>query len=211
MQPTWKAISTLPRKKIEKIATAGALPVNNDLLAPCLEQAFLSPKECDRIVNLAEELVPAEATVFKGKVIDYRQSEVRWLYPSPETDWIFKRLDDLILKTNKGFKFDLYGFFSGLQVATYVEGGHYKWHMDTGMGSQSHRKLSVSIQLSPSDDYKDGDLEFIGLDQTEKQRQRSREQGTAIVFPSFLNHRVKPVSSGVRRSLVCWVSGPPFS
>ena len=41
-------------------------------------------------------------------------------------------------------------------------------------------------------------------------RAASARRGTAIVFPAFEYHRVRSLRSGVRRSLVSWVSGPPF-
>jgi PKHD-type hydroxylase len=37
-----------------------------------------------------------------------------------------------------------------------------------------------------------------------------RKRGTLILFPSFLIHRVTPVNSGVRESMVSWISGPNF-
>ena len=36
------------------------------------------------------------------------------------------------------------------------------------------------------------------------------KQGHAIIFASFLNHRVNPVTKGMRQSLVCWFGGKPF-
>ncbi len=35
-------------------------------------------------------------------------------------------------------------------------------------------------------------------------------KGRMIFFPSFLIHRVAPVTQGIRRSLVIWVTGPKF-
>ena len=36
------------------------------------------------------------------------------------------------------------------------------------------------------------------------------KQGNAVMFASFLNHRVVPVTRGVRQSLVMWFGGKPF-
>ena len=38
----------------------------------------------------------------------------------------------------------------------------------------------------------------------------SRKQGTAIAFPSYVLHGVKPVTTGTRYSLVAWITGPEF-
>jgi PKHD-type hydroxylase len=37
-----------------------------------------------------------------------------------------------------------------------------------------------------------------------------REKGSVIVFPSFIWHRVTPVTAGTRYSLVNWNLGFPF-
>ena len=37
-----------------------------------------------------------------------------------------------------------------------------------------------------------------------------RPQGSVIVFPSFVWHRVTPVTKGTRYSLVLWTCGQPF-
>ena len=50
-----------------------------------------------------------------------------------------------------------------------------------------------------------GELEFMSV-----KGDVSQVRGTAVIFPSFLVHRVAPVISGVRKSLVSWISGPPF-
>ena len=36
------------------------------------------------------------------------------------------------------------------------------------------------------------------------------KQGHAIIFASFLNHKVQPVTKGIRQSLVVWFGGKPF-
>ncbi|MGB0178111.1 MAG: 2OG-Fe(II) oxygenase, partial [Owenweeksia sp.] len=81
------------------------------------------------------------------------------------------------------------------------------WHMDFGAGEISHRKLSMTVQLSDPADYEGGDLEFMI---NQKVVTAPRTRGTVIVFPSFILHRVTPVTKGVRHSVVGWVSGTPF-
>ena len=34
--------------------------------------------------------------------------------------------------------------------------------------------------------------------------------GNAIVFPSYIAHRVLPITSGMRHALVAWIHGPAF-
>ena len=60
--------------------------------------------------------------------------------------------------------------------------------------------------MSDSNDYVGGDFEFDEI----KTNVDFKSQGTIIVFPSYLRHRVLPVTSGVRKSLVAWFYGPKW-
>jgi PKHD-type hydroxylase len=106
------------------------------------------------------------------------------------------------------FDFDLYGFVEDFQYTVYEEGNdHYTWHMDKGKNSTSPRKLSLVLQLSDPSEYDGGDLEiFTGVNTTTLEKKK----GIIHAFPSFVMHRVTPVTRGVRRTLVIWVSGPKF-
>jgi len=108
--------------------------------------------------------------------------------------------------SNNAYKYHLQGFYEGVQIAAYKSGGKYDWHMDVGPGQNSSRKLSMSVQLSDPKSYEGGDLEFMRVAQKSE-----RDVGALIVFPSFLQHRVTPVTKGTRYSLVAWVHGKPFS
>lgn len=167
---------------------------------------FLSPDECSRIIAQAESSQAfAGLTGAAGKRDQARDSTVRFLWPQPETRWLFDKLEYAVQRLNEGYRFDLGGFYEGAQVAAYSAGGHYDWHLDVGEQYYSNRKLSLSVQLSPASEYDGGELEFRATDEP-----APRQQGALIVFPSFLLHRVKPVTRGQRHSLVSWVSGPPF-
>ena len=101
-----------------------------------------------------------------------------------------------------------------LQVTKYDEKnkGFYKPHMDQGHDvapDVSVRKLSMSIQLTPPEYYEGGQLEFPD-DKHNFVEEDAREQGTAIFFPSYLQHGVQPVTKGIRYSLVSWFVGPSF-
>ena len=80
--------------------------------------------------------------------------------------------------------------------------GHYDWHIDIGEGEYAGRKLSVVLLLN--DDYEGGELEIWEKGFVPKGK------GNLFVFPSYLLHRVTPVTEGIRKSLVLWTSGPTF-
>jgi PKHD-type hydroxylase len=89
--------------------------------------------------------------------------------------------------------------------------------MDACLGS-SHlpsdmiepRKLSLSLLLNePGVDYNGGDFQF-NLGNEDGASSAECRKGRIIAFPSWAIHRVTPVTQGIRRSLVVWVTGPKF-
>jgi PKHD-type hydroxylase len=69
----------------------------------------------------------------------------------------------------------------------------------------SNRKLSCVVQLSDPSDYEGGELQMNSGAQIISV---PREKGLVTFFSSFVLHRVTPVTKGVRKSLVAWISGP---
>jgi PKHD-type hydroxylase len=106
------------------------------------------------------------------------------------------------------FDFELTGLFEQLQFTVYEEAGsHYDWHLDKMLSDLPPRKLSLVLQLSDPEEYTGGDLElFVSSNPIKIERKR----GLLTAFPSFTLHRVTPVTSGIRKSLVAWVGGPKF-
>ena len=140
----------------------------------------------------------------------YRKSEVKWLNPElANVNWVYKKFEKMCLEANNAlWHFEITGMLEGLQYTLYRDqGGHYDWHMDVGAGDLQIRKISIVLQLSDPEAYEGGVFElFIGKDI----RQLPKKKGSVILFPSYFMHRVTPVTKGERKSLVLWVSGPPF-
>ena len=109
------------------------------------------------------------------------------------------------------FDVDISGGIFDIQHTEYQVDEHYNsWHTDTHLHADSNasqRKLSISIQLSDPNDYEGGDLEFCDGNLSCIPREKLRGKGTVIIFPSFVTHRVTPVTKGVRHSLVSWCEG----
>jgi PKHD-type hydroxylase len=106
-----------------------------------------------------------------------------------------------------------WGYLLGSQEATQLgrykstDEGHYDWHIDSYPPKEGiQRKLSISILLSDPSEFEGGELQFKGI---ENQKILTK-QGSIVVFPSFIEHRVTPVTKGVRYSAVTWASGPSF-
>ena len=165
----------------------------------------LTAAECDRVRALGESVPPQAGAIVKGPS-DYRVSHIGWLAPGPETEWLYHRMAALFAEANRSYRVEIRGLVDALQYTVYGAEQHFDWHLDLGPGSTSARKLSLTIQLSDPGDYTGGELEFVGRPVGPE----SRERGTAVIFPSFLGHRVSPVTGGIRRSLVAWAYGPAF-
>ncbi len=179
--------------------------LNPGLSVVTARAAAFTDAECDRVVALGESVPPQAGAVEDGPS-DYRVSHIGWIAPGPQTEWLYHRLAILFAEANRGYQLDIRGFVDALQYTLYGADQHFDWHLDLGPGSTSARKLSMSIQLSAPGDYTGGELEFVGRPLGPEARQR----GTAVIFPSFLGHRVSPVTGGMRRSLVAWAYGPAF-
>lgn len=189
--------------------------VNSDVDFVTWQNAF-TPEELDRIEAYAMENLPAEKAIIAGlsKEEEYdaiRKSKTAWIGLNPETVWLYDRLAYVARMVNAQYwRFDLEGFVEDFQFTLYDEpDDHYTWHTDSVKyaDGKTPRKLSMVIQLSDPEDYAGGDLQLKG---GPEDTTVTRERGLVTVFPSYLLHRVTPLESGVRKSLVVWISGPPF-
>lgn len=140
----------------------------------------------------------------------YRSSRIYWIPKNTETKWLYEKVMWFVKDANERmWNFNLSHINEDIQFTEYDAeyDGHYDWHMDVGGDRSSTRKLSLTIQLSDPDDYEGGELQFL-LNRSVSEPERA--QGTVVLFPSFLLHRVKRVTSGRRQSLVIWIHGPPY-
>tara|TARA_B100000131_G_scaffold267010_1_gene265144 strand:- start:49 stop:750 length:702 start_codon:yes stop_codon:yes gene_type:complete len=143
--------------------------------------------------------------------------------------YLNSQLFDIIQEYNNnesGLNYLLTGIES-MQYGIYSDGGFYDWHVDCYPSAISittkktlsgtniikvNRKLSISIFLNDPDEYEGGELD-IEVDGPRKDPRYSTyklPKGSIVVFPSDKWHRVRPVTSGIRKSLVAWLFGPPF-
>jgi len=179
-------------------------------------QEGFTDEEIDNIIAIGESRRISEASVgadenkkLNGKI---RKSKISWIDNAQDSGWLYDRLAYICRKLNgEFFNFDLFGFTEDMQFTIYngEDEGHYDFHIDMFEpgGDVSERKLSMVVQLTDPEKYEGGDLQIYcsnGCQNVTKQK------GLTAVFPSYLLHKVTPVTSGIRRSLVIWVSGPPF-
>jgi len=159
-----------------------------------------------------------------GKKGDYkpdpktRISDVFWT----TEQWVYDFTWPYMMEANKNAGWNLsIKAAESMQITRYKKGGFYSWHND---GKADHlsvydnpgnsfmhgnvRKISMSIILNGN--FSGGAFEFASYAK-EKCSITPIEAmaGDIIFFCSGMEHRVAPVTKGVRFSLVNWFVGPP--
>lgn len=196
-------------------------------------KSVLTPRFCDEIIKRGKKEQEQVALIgnkdikkiSKKEVNDlkkWRNSNIAWLNDS----WIYKEIHPYIHQANKlaGWNFD-WDYSEACQFTKYSKDQFYDWHSDCFDSPYERiddknfhgkiRKLSVTVSLSDPKDYKGGELEFdfrnTGKDTpSTKKCEEILPRGSIVVFPSFVWHKVRPVTKGVRYSLVIWSLGYPF-
>ena len=172
------------------------------------KQAFVGGTKKDQPLN------KQEMETLKVK----RNSKVVWL----DERWIYDKIQPFVHRANRnaGWNFE-WDWSEPAQFTQYKKGMHYNWHRDsaaTGAVIGKIRKLTSVLVLSNPSEYKGGELEFQ-FQAEDPQFNKGRKikianevapKGSIIVFPSFVWHRVKPITKGVRYSMPTWHLGWPF-
>ena len=174
---------------------------------------LFTPEQCQKIIDCGRRQKPQQAQVGMGKPgggtdTNKRVTTISWI-PFEEMKPMYSDLNNFIQAANENhFGFGDIQITEQAQFTEYPVGGFYDWHMDCDVNMAHEppvRKISMTLLLSPENQFEGGDLELMA-----KGKKAKLKQGHAIIFASFLNHRVNPVTRGVRQSLVCWFGGKPF-
>jgi PKHD-type hydroxylase len=198
-------------------------------------KSAIPPKICDDIIKygLSQAETMARTGGYGNKELTKdqikniqrkRKSDLVWLNDT----WIYKELHPYIHEANKaaGWNFE-WDRSESCQFTKYKLNQFYDWHCDSwdkvykkeGPDNGKIRKLSMTCQLTDGSEYEGGELEFDFRNYDPHMREESKHlkqakeilsKGSIIVFPSFVWHRVKPVTKGTRYSLVMWNLGYPF-
>ena len=179
--------------------------------------------ECEIIINyssewetkegrISSEISNSESGELKSKKSDYR---ICTLYKPPENeglkqiDWINEKLLSVISGVNNDYyKFDIKALVELPNLMKYAaeKKGHYDYHLDIGqLKPNCWRKLSYSLFLN--DDFEGGAIEFKT---GEKKISYKGPVSRMVIFPSYMLHKVNPVTSGTRWSMVGWAHGASF-
>jgi len=178
-------------------------------------QPIFTPKQCQMIINAGRSEPKQNASVGSDKGIkeghidtETRTSHISWI-PFKKMNEMYKDIEKFMKTVNGNhFGFDDMQITEMAQYTEYPEGGFYDWHTDNDVNfahEPTVRKISMTLLLSPNNEFEGGDLELMKEGKAAKLK-----QGHAIFFASFIRHRVTPVIRGNRKSLVMWFGGTPF-
>ena len=174
---------------------------------------IFTPKQCQMIISAGRSEPKQNASVGgregkSGIDTETRTSHISWI-PFSKTTEMYKDIEKVMKTTNGNhFGFDGMQITEMAQYTEYPEGGFYDWHVDNDIDCHHAppvRKISMTLLLSPENEFEGGDLELVKEGQPAKLK-----QGHAIFFASFIRHRVTPVIRGNRKSLVMWFGGTPL-
>tara|TARA_Y100001938_G_scaffold136284_1_gene198957 strand:+ start:4273 stop:4893 length:621 start_codon:yes stop_codon:yes gene_type:complete len=187
---------------------------------------------CDYIIEDAERQSEQTAIVGDYNEVPKDEKDIAKLYKTRNSSivwmndpWIYREIIPFVREANQfcNWNFDFH-LSESCQFTKYSKSQHYTWHQDSWNKPYDRpkdiengliRKLSVTLSLADGNSYEGGDLEFDmrnnGDSTSNIQRpEMVRNKGTIVVFPSFVWHRVTPVTKGTRYSLVVWNLGLPF-
>ena len=177
-------------------------------------QPIFTPKQCQMVIDKGMSLKKEPAEVGMGQKSgegvdpEKRITTISWI-PFKEMPEMYRDIEATMLKANNNhFGFEGMRLTEIAQFTHYLTDGFYDWHMDndiTGKHQPPVRKISMTLLLSDPSTFEGGELEIMSKGKTAKLK-----QGQAIFFASWLQHRVKPVTKGERKSLVMWFGGPSF-
>ena len=199
-------------------------------------EGALDKKTCNKIKRLARNnWKESSVDTSKGTSVEERKTGRKGDFkPDPKTrisdvawitdQWVYDTIWPFMQEANEkaGWGYHIKAAES-MQITRYRKGGFYYFHQD---GNGDHlsayhnpnnafmhghvRKLSMTTLLS--DSYEGGEFQFAtyGKEECSISTPEFSKVGSIVVFPSAMEHRVAPVTKGIRHSLVTWFVGPPF-
>ena len=171
----------------------------------------LTDEECEEIirygtVNLNTATTQGDKKAGGGLKISSRlkrKSKVSWIDAGSDLDPLMNRLVNNLLAVSRDDYFVNLGFVESIQFTRYDGSlARYGWHTDSSAnGLAASRIMSATVELSDPDEYVGGNLK---IDIAGRNFIAEKKRGRMIIFPSAFPHKVTPVLTGTRHSLVLW-------
>ena len=185
-------------------------------------KSAISVDQCQKIIDEGHNSFKKAKIHKNSELKNTRNSKIVWL----NKQYLFDMVNKYAAFANKdaGWNFQV-DFIESLQLTRYTKNQFYNWHRDAreetypdnhvNVGFRNKlRKISMTLNLTDPSTYEGGDLEFNFQDTLNSKNvsfKESKLQGSITFFPSFVFHRVTPVTKGTRWSLVAWMLGKPYN
>jgi PKHD-type hydroxylase len=184
----------------------------------------LDEKTCNKIIDIGNNAEWGGGEVETNSKFEVDEAVRKSGVVFTNEQWLYDIIWPYMEKANfnSGWRYNI-KYAESMQITKYEKGEFYNFHRDgksdhlssynrsdNGFLHGNNRKLSMTVLLN--DDYEGGDFQFAQYSK-EKCNVISVEQnkiGSIIVFPSYMEHRIIPITKGLRYSLVVWFVGPPF-
>lgn len=167
---------------------------------------LFSVEECEQILSTCIEELWLPSTVIGDDIL--HQSK-RQKLRGDTAGFPFLNIRDVTKAANDTiYDFNLLGIIDQdfPQVFRYSEGDYYNMHMEINQMAPS-RKITFIINLNDPLEYEGGEIEFLNIN---IEPELLNEQGSCLVFPSFLPFSIKKVTKGNKHILVGHVHGAIF-
>jgi PKHD-type hydroxylase len=171
-----------------------------------------TPDECDQIqfIESLQDFEKGTLGLEGSEDKSTRNSEIIWVREDHNSSWLFNKFSQIASRVNyEHFMLDVDGY-DAFQYTKYSasEKQHYDWHTDSHYEYLDRdRKISAIIMLSDPSEYEGGEFECIHRGNPNMSYREKPQKGDVLFFASWMSHKVHPVLSGTRKSLVCWIMG----
>ena len=183
----------------------------------CFYNNRFSKEQCDWILTEGMKIPSQQASLGVNNMnvginTDYRRSTVRFITKEhTQFNWLFDEMWKMAIEANDqwfGFHLSRLDFIQLAEYDAEYE-GEYKRHHDVFWinNTNYHRKLTAVVQLTDPSEYEGGNLVLFNQNQPLDPNQ-IKNQGSAVFFPSFIEHQAEKVTKGKRYSLAVWWDGP---
>jgi predicted 2-oxoglutarate/Fe(II)-dependent dioxygenase YbiX len=168
-------------------------------------------EECDAVAQDLKTITPKDATMgADGEKKDTVNRNTTVRFASKE-HLFGKKMFEYGMKANLECKWNFHlTDFEAIQFAEYGPNQHYNWHIDTFFlsGRGYDRKVTVVCLMNDPSEFEGGKLQMRF---NQQEYDVPLVKGAIVAFPSFIEHQVTPVISGIRYTSTMWINGPEFA
>lgn len=170
------------------------------------KSSLFTVQDCKDILSTCvEELWLPTTVVGNKKIHQGKRQKLR----GDTAGFPFLNIRDVTKSANTNiYDFSLLGIIDQdfPQVFKYSAGDFYNMHIDINSMAIS-RKITFIIDLSDPTEYEGGQIEFLNV---EIDPQVINEQGSCLIFPSYLPYSITPITKGTKHILVGHIHGALF-